>query len=45
MRWSEEGGPLTENRDRRIETLRELSAALLRVNASLDLTTVLQEVV
>ena len=34
-----------ENRDRRIETLRELSAALLRVNASLDLTTVLQEVV
>ena len=47
MRWSEEEGPLTEpeNRDRRIETLRELSAALLRVNASLDLTTVLQEVV
>ena len=45
MRWSEEGGPLTENRDRRIETLRELSAAVLRVNASLDLTTVLQEVV
>ena len=34
-----------ENRDRRIETLRELSAATLRVNASLDLTTVLQEVV
>ena len=47
IRWSEEEGPLTEpeNRDRRIETLRELSAALLRVNASLDLTTVLQEVV
>ena len=43
----EEERPLTkpENRDRRIETLRALSAAILRVNASLDLTTVLQEVV
>ena len=47
MRRVEEEGPLNKAREPRqeIETLRELSAAILRISASLDLTTVLQEIV